>query len=69
MSQMHLKKTSTAQEIKRDFHRRGVSIADWAKSRGFDADLVYVILGGKRKCLRGESHRIAVALGLKSEEE
>lgn len=28
--------------------------------------LVYAVIKGERKCLRGESHRIAVALGLKS---
>lgn len=43
----------------------GLSVVDWANERGFAVALVYAVLSGRRKCLRGESHRIAVALGLK----
>lgn len=43
----------------------GVSISEWARENGFAAGLVYSVLHGKRKCLRGQSYRIAVALGLK----
>ena len=44
----------------------GVSVADWARARGFDPVLTRMVLAGKRKCLRGQSHQIAVALGIKS---
>lgn len=48
------------------FSDHGVCVADWAAQHGFSAALVYAVMKGKRKCLRGESHRIAVALGLKA---
>lgn len=47
------------------FDESGIPVAEWARARGFSASLVYQVLEGKRKCLRGQSHRIAVALGLK----
>lgn len=47
------------------FRENGVSVADWATRNGFSPALVYAVMKGKRKCLRGESHHIAVALGMK----
>lgn len=44
----------------------GISIAEWARENRFSSGLVYQILEGKRRCLRGQSHKIAVALGLKA---
>ena len=37
-----------------------------ARARGFSAELTRMVLLGKRKCLRGQSHQIAVALGIKA---
>lgn len=34
-------------------------------ARGFTPALVHVVLKGERKCLRGQSFKIAVALGLR----
>ncbi|QBK06423.1 DNA-binding protein [Hylemonella gracilis] len=48
-----------------DFHSAGISIADWARERQFNVRLVYAVLRGERKCLRGESFRIAQELGMK----
>lgn len=48
------------------FDESGISIAEWARAEGFSAALVYQVIEGKRKCTRGQSHRIAVSLGLKS---
>lgn len=53
------------EEIKELMSSSGVSIAEWARENQFSSGLVYQILEGKRRCLRGQSHRIAVALGLK----
>ncbi len=53
------------EETKQIIESSGVSIAEWARENKFSAGLVYQILEGKRRCLRGQSHRIAVALGLK----
>lgn len=55
----------TGPGIKSEFERLGVSIADWARAKGFSPPLVYQILAGRKRCSRGQSHQIAVALGLK----
>lgn len=53
---------SAAREL---FETTGTSVAEWARVRGFSTGLVYQVLDGRRKCMRGQSHQIAVALGLK----
>lgn len=55
----------TAEDIRQIFSTRGLSIAEWARQQGFSVPLVYQVLSGQRKGMRGQSHRIAVALGLK----
>jgi gp16 family phage-associated protein len=50
------------------FAGSGISVAEWARVQGFSTGLVYQVLEGRRKCLRGQSHQIAVALGLKEGE-
>ena len=44
---------------------QGLSARDWALQHGFEPTLVYSVLSGRRKCLRGKSHVVAKALGLK----
>ena len=46
----------------------GVNVSAWARERGFDVNLVHQVLAGRRACLRGSSHAIAVALGIKGGE-
>lgn len=53
--------------VRAQFVASGTSIAEWAKERGFSRNLVQQVLAGNRACIRGESHRIAVALGLKAD--
>jgi gp16 family phage-associated protein len=48
-----------------DFRANGVAVVDWARLHGFSAALVYAVLRGERKCLRGQSFEIAKALGIK----
>ena len=55
---------STA-EIRLEFARRGLSISGWARLHGYSAQLVYGVLTGRNRGLRGQSHEIAVRLGLK----
>jgi gp16 family phage-associated protein len=62
---METKGLRTFAQARREFHSQGVSIVKWAELNGFDLHLVYAVLRGNRKCLRGESHAIAVALGVK----
>lgn len=59
------KKVRSLKEARGKFHRSGKSVVDWARENGFCINLVYEVLNGKRKCLRGQSHRIAVRLGIK----
>jgi gp16 family phage-associated protein len=54
----------THAEAQQWFVDKGIAVSDWAISQGFTPALVYAVLHGRRKCLRGQSHRIAVALGL-----
>lgn len=60
-----LKNTQAEQMTWDDFLKAGVSVAEWARQHGFNRYLVYMVLRGERKCLRGESFRIAEALGMK----
>lgn len=44
---------------------QGKTYAEWADENGFNRRLVYEVLAGRRRCYRGTSHKVAVALGLK----
>lgn len=57
---------ATEAKIKKRMRDEGVSISEWAISNGFKPSSVYAVLSG-RKCIRGQSHKIAVRLGLKTE--
>jgi len=52
-------------EIKQLFVAEGLTVADWARKHGFPASLVYRVLRGETQCLRGTTHEIGIALGLK----
>lgn len=56
----------TTEEAARWFADRGITISEWALERNFNPSLVYQVLAGTRKAVRGDSFKIAVALGLKS---
>ena len=51
--------------VKKRFQAEGISIAEWSRVNGFSVVMVYRVLAGSAKGTRGESHKIAVALGLK----
>jgi gp16 family phage-associated protein len=53
------------EEVKRDFDENGISVAHWARNRGFSLPLVYSVLNGRSQARRGESFKIGVALGLR----
>lgn len=55
----------TPDQVKKVLSEHGMSVRDFARTHGFSDSLVYAVLAGKNKATRGESHRIAVALGLK----
>jgi gp16 family phage-associated protein len=51
-----------ANNIQDAFRAQGITISDWAKKRGHNPQLVYMILRGERKCMRGKSFQIAQEL-------
>lgn len=55
----------TAEQVRTEFQQAGISIAEWAEANSLGTGLVYEVLAGRRKCIRGKSHRAAVLLGLK----
>lgn len=60
----------TRSQIKQDFANQGLSLSAWARANGFSTSTVQIILNDndanpRLKCIRGEAHNIAVALGLK----
>lgn len=55
----------TIDDVRAEFKKRGISVSEWARLRGVSAQLTYQILAGRKVGLRGQSHEIAVLLGLK----
>ncbi|QYX51522.1 DNA-binding protein [Pseudomonas sp. S07E 245] len=53
------------QEARARIARQGISAKEWAEQHGLSPSTVYAVLNGQKKCLRGESHRAAVLLGIK----
>lgn len=45
--------------------KQGLSAKEWAEENSLSPSTVYAVLNGQKKCLRGESHRAAVLLGIK----
>jgi gp16 family phage-associated protein len=60
-----MNKLRTPEEARAWLTYQGITITQWAADHGFSHPLVREILAGKKKCLRGQSHNIAIALGLK----
>lgn len=54
------------ERAKQHFYATGVSVADWARARGFNLQLTYSVLSGRLRAKRGQAHHIAIALGLKA---
>lgn len=61
-------RTRTPEEVKAELQRRGISISGWAVAHGVSTNIVHEVLSGRKKGLRGQSHRVAVLLGLKEGE-
>jgi gp16 family phage-associated protein len=55
----------TAAEVRADLNRRGMAVTQWARERGYHPKLVFEVLRDPRRGRRGQSHEIAVLLGLK----
>ena len=61
-------KLRTAAEARADLQAKGISITQWSIANKFSPNLVFEVLGGRKKCVRGQAHEIAVKLGLKAGE-
>lgn len=62
---MKTKQLKTVEQVKADFAAAGITISEWARANGFQRMVVVGLLRNAHQGLRGESHRCAVALGLK----
>lgn len=61
-------KLRTAAEARADLQAKGISITQWSIANKFSPNLVFEVLGGRKKCVRGQAHQIAIKLGLKEGE-
>ncbi|ALS60688.1 DNA-binding protein [Pandoraea norimbergensis] len=61
-------KLRTADEARAELQSKGISITQWAIANRFSPNLVFEVLGGRKKCVRGQAHEIAIKLGLKAGE-
>ena len=52
--------------IRELFEINGESIAHWSRCHGFSPALVYRVLRGDTTAKRGQTHAIAIALGIKT---
>ncbi|MBE9402040.1 DNA-binding protein [Acinetobacter albensis] len=57
----------TIMQVREEFSASGISIASWARDNHFSPDLVYRILKNNKIPQRGESHKIAIKLGIKEQ--
>ena len=55
------------QQVRDDFINSGTTISAWARDNNFSPDLVYRIFKNNKVPQRGESHKIAVKLGIKEQ--
>lgn len=61
-------KLRTPTEARHELLTKGVSITQWAIANKFSPNLVFEVLGGRKKGVRGQAHEIAVKLGIKAGE-
>lgn len=60
-----LARLKTAEEVRAEFVRAGITYTAWAKQHGYSRGLVVQVLSGRLKGAYGKSHEVAVALGMK----
>lgn len=60
-----MNKLRTPAEARAWLDYQGITVSQWARENNVHHSLVREILAGRKKCLRGKSHNIAVLLGMK----
>ncbi|WP_339665839.1 DNA-binding protein [uncultured Pseudomonas sp.] len=58
----------TPEQVREELANKGISVSKWAAANGFSVNLVFEVLAGRKQGIRGQSHNIAVKLGLKEGE-
>jgi gp16 family phage-associated protein len=53
-------------EAKAAFHWHGIAIKQWAADHKVHFNSVNEVVGGRKRCIRGDAHAIAVLLRLKN---
>lgn len=67
MTNDNIRKLPLSREMVRaSFEARGQTVSSWAEEHGFRPGDVYALLSGRTSGKRGNTHAIAVALGLKT---
>lgn len=61
-----MNKLRTAEQAKEWLSEQGISAAEFCRQHKLSPNLMYEILNGRKRCLRGMSHNIAVLLGMKT---
>lgn len=56
--------TGELERVRMDFMVKGLTVTTWARENQFPRELVYAVMSGRAKARRGQSHAIAVRLGL-----
>lgn len=56
--------TGELERVRMDFLVKGLTVTTWARENQFSKELVYAVMSGRAKARRGQSHAIAVRLGL-----
>ncbi|UVH60680.1 DNA-binding protein [Variovorax paradoxus] len=62
---MPIDEIRTAEQVAAWFRRNGITVVAWAEEHGFEPEIVYALISGRTRGLRGRSHEAAVALGMK----
>lgn len=62
---MKEKQLRTREDVLADFASKGLSIRGWAIANGLTPSVVHSVLKGRLTGRIGESHKVAVKLGLK----
>jgi gp16 family phage-associated protein len=55
----------TAAQARAWLDQQGKSVQEFAREHGVDPATTYQVLAGRKKGKRGESHKVAVLLGMK----
>lgn len=58
----------TIEQVKKEFSQRGETVTGWALRHGYKPNNVRAVIYGRGKGGWGESHKIAVTLGIKEGE-